>query len=65
MALEVAAECATEKPKWALLRWCRRLRYLPQDRYLNRYCHTYWSVLEKTQGHSNAIMAAGQIVLED
>jgi SAM-dependent methyltransferase len=65
--LTVAAERVTEKPKFAPLRWLRRLRYWSQDRYLNRYCHTYWSVLARssiTQAvqQANSAKAAAQAV---
>jgi SAM-dependent methyltransferase len=38
----------TEKPRPALLRLARRLRYPNQEFYLNRYAHTLWTVLERT-----------------
>ena len=48
----VVAERSTQKPKFFLIRWLRQLRYPAQDRYLNRYCHTYWSVLDVCGGGS-------------
>jgi 2-polyprenyl-3-methyl-5-hydroxy-6-metoxy-1,4-benzoquinol methylase len=42
-------EChVTEKPRPWLIRMARRLRYPSQMRYLNRYAHTLWVVLEKS-----------------
>lgn len=38
---------ATEKPRPFLIRVWRRLLYPSQIRYLNRYAHTLWAVLEK------------------
>ncbi|MBI2949786.1 MAG: class I SAM-dependent methyltransferase [Verrucomicrobia bacterium] len=38
---------AMEKPRLKLLRWLRRLAHARQMRYLNRYAHTLWAVLEK------------------
>jgi 2-polyprenyl-3-methyl-5-hydroxy-6-metoxy-1,4-benzoquinol methylase len=44
----VLHECfANEKPRPALVRWWRRLRYPRQESYLNRYSHTMWAVLKK------------------
>jgi SAM-dependent methyltransferase len=41
-------EChVTEKPRRFWVRVCRRLLYPSQVRYLNRYAHTLWVVLEK------------------
>jgi hypothetical protein len=40
-------ERATEKPKAVPLRALRRMRYPSQIRYLNRYAHTWWAVLQK------------------
>lgn len=39
---------ATEKPKNALVRSLRQLRY-PGIKYMNRYCGTVWAVFEKPQ----------------
>jgi hypothetical protein len=36
----------TEKPRPALLRLLRRMRY-PGERYANRYSQTLWAVLSK------------------
>ena len=42
----------TEKPRRALVRWLRRIRY-PGERYHNRYSQTLWVVLRKARhGHS-------------
>ena len=38
---------ATEKPRLCIIRAVRRLLYPSQMRYLNRYAHTLWVVLEK------------------
>jgi SAM-dependent methyltransferase len=43
--LKLVESFATEKPRPALLRGLRRLRYPGQLAYLNRYAHTYWCVL--------------------
>lgn len=45
--LTVAEMHAMEKPRWKPLRWVRRLAHATQMRYLNRYAHTLWAVLEK------------------
>lgn len=37
----------TEKPRPALARGARRLVYRDQERYLNRYAHTLWALLQK------------------
>jgi SAM-dependent methyltransferase len=37
----------SEKRRFFLMRACRRLRYPSNQRYLNRYAHTLWVVLEK------------------
>jgi len=37
----------TEKPRPFLIRAARRVWYPSQERYLNRYAHTLWVVLEK------------------
>jgi len=42
-------ECfANEKPRVGLARMARHLLYPAHERYLNRYAHTVWVVLEKT-----------------
>ncbi len=38
--LEIAELIALEKPRLALVRWLRRLRYPSERRYLNLYAHT-------------------------
>lgn len=38
---------ATEKPRLLAVRASRRLLYPSRERYLNRYAHTLWAVLEK------------------
>jgi hypothetical protein len=40
----------SEKPRPTVIRILRRLRYPRQERYLNRYAHTLWTVLEKRHG---------------
>ena len=47
--LKVLEAFATEKPRNGLVSALRRLRYPDQLAYLNRYAHTYWTVLEKPQ----------------
>ncbi len=37
----------SEKPRPFIVRFCRRLYYPSQERYVNRYAHTLWVVLEK------------------
>jgi hypothetical protein len=39
----------SEKPRPFLVRMHRRLRYLSKERYRNRYAHTLWAVLEKSE----------------
>ena len=42
-------ECfANEKPRAGIARLVRHLLYPSHERYLNRYAHTVWVVLEKT-----------------
>jgi SAM-dependent methyltransferase len=48
--LALAEELVTEKPRCPCLRWLRRVRYPAFLRYLNRYAHTYWAVIAKTNG---------------
>ena len=38
----------SEKPRPFIVRFCRRLYYPSQERYVNRYAHTLWVVLKKT-----------------
>jgi SAM-dependent methyltransferase len=45
--LKVLESFATEKPRNGLMSALRRLRYSNQFAYLNRYAHTYWTVLAK------------------
>jgi SAM-dependent methyltransferase len=45
--VSVVERVVCEKPRPALVRAARRLRYPAQERYLNRYAHTLWVVLEK------------------
>jgi SAM-dependent methyltransferase len=40
---------ASEKPRFFLLRAWRRVCYPSKPRYLNRYAHTLWAVLEKSK----------------
>jgi SAM-dependent methyltransferase len=46
-ALAVLECYATEKPRHFLARTFRRVLYPAQGRYLNRYAHTLWVILEK------------------
>ena len=46
--IHLADKLATEKPRSALARAARRLRYPNQTHYLNRYAHTLWALFEKT-----------------
>ncbi len=46
--LKVVELFTTEKPRSAMLRGVRHLRY-PGIRYLNRYANTVWAVFEKDQ----------------
>jgi SAM-dependent methyltransferase len=41
---------ANEKPRLALVRAWRHMRYPVRERYLNRYAHTVWVVFEKRAG---------------
>ncbi len=50
--LAVVESFATEKPRNTLLSALRRLRYPNQLAYLNRYAHTYWTVLAKPPASS-------------
>ncbi|MBI3620920.1 MAG: methyltransferase domain-containing protein [Nitrospirae bacterium] len=43
----------SEKPRPFLIRGVRRLRYLTQGRYLNRYAHTLWALFERTENASH------------
>ncbi len=45
--IELIEERATEKPKNILSKIARSLRYPNKMHYLNRYAHTYWTVLRK------------------
>jgi SAM-dependent methyltransferase len=45
--LTVVESFATEKPRPGLVSALRRVRYPDQLAYLNRYAHTYWTVLAK------------------
>ncbi len=45
--IQLVEERIAEKPRLFFRRWLRRLRYLSQSRYLNRYAHTLWTVLRK------------------
>ena len=44
--LRIVEMHATEKPKFGLVRFLRRMRYPRQNAYLNRYAHTLWIRLE-------------------
>ncbi len=45
--ITLVEEHVTEKPRAGLVKAFRRIRYPSQERYLNRYAHTLWAVLEK------------------
>jgi len=45
--VRIVTERISEKPKLPLFRGLRRVRWPRRMQYLNRYCHTYWTVLEK------------------
>ena len=45
--IRLVEEHVTEKPRAGLVKALRRIRYPAQERYLNRYAHTLWAVLEK------------------
>lgn len=45
--LKIKESFATEKKRPTIIRLMRKLRYPQQDRYLNRYAHTTWTVFEK------------------
>jgi hypothetical protein len=49
--LDIVDLFLTEKPKPALIRWLRVLRY-PGIKYNNRYSHTVWVVFEKQKNNS-------------
>lgn len=46
-ALRLVQTMATEKPRPAIVRLARRLRYPQQLHYLNRYAHTVWALYDK------------------
>lgn len=45
--IQIVEERISEKPKFPLFRLLRHLRHPIQEHYLNRYAHTYWTVLQK------------------
>ncbi len=45
--IQLIEERVSAKPKSPIVRLCRHLRYPVQKHYLNRYAHTYWTVLRK------------------
>lgn len=45
--IRLVEERICEKPRVALARWGRRIRYPREAHYLNRYAHTVWSLLER------------------
>jgi len=45
--LRVADVCVNEKPRPPVVRSLRRLRFGSKQRYLDRYAHSLWIVLEK------------------
>lgn len=53
-SMELTQCFVTEKPRPALVRWLRRLRYPIQEAYLNRYAHTLWTVFHKPQAATAA-----------
>jgi hypothetical protein len=55
--LQIVAWRVREKPRLALVRWLRRLRYPQRDRYLNRYASTLWVVFERQERASAAAAA--------
>ena len=46
--IQLVEERISEKPKFSLFRLLRHLRHPIQEHYLNRYAHTYWTVLQKS-----------------
>jgi SAM-dependent methyltransferase len=46
--LEIVSLRVREKPRLAVVRWLRRLRYPRRERYLNRYASTLWVVFERS-----------------
>ncbi|MFQ5849129.1 MAG: class I SAM-dependent methyltransferase [Candidatus Binatia bacterium] len=49
----------SEKPRPFFVRMFRRLHYPSQERYLNRYAHTLWVVLEKKAGYHTDVKEIG------
>lgn len=49
LSLSVIEMRITEKPKPLVIRTILRLRAMSEERYLNRYAHTLWAVLEKAR----------------
>lgn len=45
--ISIVERVVSEKPRPAILRAVRRLRYPSRERYWNRYAHTLWIVLKK------------------
>ncbi len=50
--LIIAEMFTVEKPRPALVRWLRRLRYPIQMSYLNRYSQSLWTVFAKSPANS-------------
>lgn len=48
--VSIVETAANEKPRLALVRAWRHLRYPVRERYLNRYAHTVWAVFKKRAG---------------
>lgn len=46
--IQLVEERVSEKPKFLIFGLLRHLRYPIQEHYLNRYAHTYWTVLQKS-----------------
>jgi 2-polyprenyl-3-methyl-5-hydroxy-6-metoxy-1,4-benzoquinol methylase len=47
LGFEIVEMFAMQKPRFAPLKWLRRLTAGSQIQYLNRYAHTLWAVLRK------------------
>lgn len=48
--VSIVETAVNEKPRLALVRAWRHLRYPVRERYLNRYAHTVWAVFKKRAG---------------
>jgi len=47
LGVNIVEQVVTEKPRPLITRAARRIIYPQQEHYLNRYSHTYWTVLRK------------------